>query len=353
MPIHRPCLSDPIAAACTALLIASLAGCGETGPTPSAEPAAAAPAGPQVRSAEGRPSTPSLVELGNAAFRAGRLFDPPRDNAFEHFTAALAQDPEDAAAREALADIFPLALARVEAAMASGDRAEAGRLLDALDASFKDSPALANLRRQLSSTAAPSEARGTPAVPAAPVGLPPPVAVTTPSAVAIPPDAAEPASGASPDSGPPAVSNESSPSTSMSPVTLPESRQRSTVTTPAPQPTIPSPLPNDAPALSVETLPIEAPAVDPSSRDARLVRRVPADYPALARQRRIGGWVDLEYVVGTDGRVVDVRVLDSDPPRVFDISAERALRRWQFEPASRAGIPTQSVGRTRIEFSPG
>jgi outer membrane biosynthesis protein TonB len=46
-------------------------------------------------------------------------------------------------------------------------------------------------------------------------------------------------------------------------------------------------------------------------------------------------------------------VLDSDPPRVFDVTAERALRRWQFEPASRGGIPTQSMGRTRIEFSPG
>jgi outer membrane biosynthesis protein TonB len=46
-------------------------------------------------------------------------------------------------------------------------------------------------------------------------------------------------------------------------------------------------------------------------------------------------------------------VLDSDPPRVFDVTAKRALRRWQFEPASRGGIPTQSMGRTRIEFSPG
>lgn len=77
------------------------------------------------------------------------------------------------------------------------------------------------------------------------------------------------------------------------------------------------------------------------------------DYPATARQRRIEGWVELEYVVGPDGRVVDVRVVQSYPTRIFDAAAERALKRWRFEPGRRDGEPTTTVGRTRIDFNLG
>jgi protein TonB len=115
-----------------------------------------------------------------------------------------------------------------------------------------------------------------------------------------------------------------------------------------------SPAPTSGSASAPVTPPLTTPAsTSAADREARLVRRFAPDYPTLARQRGIAGWVDLEYVIGSDGRVVDVRVLASDPPRVFEVAAERALRRWQFEPASRGGTPTESVGRTRIEFSPG
>jgi protein TonB len=346
--MHRPCLSHAITAACTTLLIASLAGCGETQPPPAAAPAVAT--SPQTTAVESDPSAPNLVALGNAAFRADRLFDPPQDNAFDYFTAALAQNPDDAAAREALADIFPFALARVEAAIASGDLAEAGRLLDALDASFEASPALAALRRQLSASAAAATepAPAISAVPASPDGIPAAGTVTpAPATVASSPGQVELAADASPESYALAASNERATDTTA----LAESPETSPSATPSSEPTGSSPPSSTQPATP--PAPAEAPTVEPPTRDARLVRRVAPDYPALARQRRIEGWVDLEYVVGIDGQVIDVRVLDSDPPRVFDVTAERALRRWVFEPASRGGIPTQSMGRTRIEFSPG
>lgn len=342
--MHRPSLSHSIAAACTALLIASLAGCGETQPPPAAAPAVAA--SPQVPALEADPSAPDLVALGNAAFLADRLFDPPQDNAFNHFTAALAQDPDDAAAREALADIFPFALARVEAAIASGDRTEAGRLLDALDASFEDSPALAALRARLTATP-PAPATVVPVAPAPPPEVPDPVpatpAIGEPPASATSEPLADPASSAQPE----AFSAPTSESPEVTAAAVPEGASR-TVATQRPPDSTPA---ADPPGVAT-TLTSTAPTTAALDRAARLVRRVAPDYPALARQRRIEGWVDLEYVVGIDGQVIDVRVLDSDPPRVFDVTAERALRRWQFEPASRGGIPTQSMGRTRIEFSP-
>lgn len=341
-------------------VVVCLAGCAPSTPEPVAAPSATAPAAARSVPApddDGR-SVAALVARGNAAFRAGRLFEPREDNAFDLFTAALAQKPDDPAAREALGDLFPLALARIESAIAAGDRADAERLLDALDAVFSDSPALAALRARL--TAAPVQAPA-PAIGEAttPTPLPPSVLPdtlpTTPAvpAVATAPDSEVEASASGADARLDAAAEPVSTDATET------ANAAATSAIDAAEPSVAqlneSPEPTSGSASAPVTPPLTAPASASAAvdREARLVRRFAPDYPTLARQRGIAGWVDLEYVIGSDGRVVDVRVLASDPPRVFEVAAERALRRWQFEPASRGGTPTESVGRTRIEFSPG
>lgn len=40
----------------------------------------------------------------------------------------------------------------------------------------------------------------------------------------------------------------------------------------------------------------------------------------------------LEAIIGTDGRVVDARILESPDPNLGDAAAD-AVRQWLFEPA--------------------
>jgi protein TonB len=342
--------------------VVCLAGCAPGTPEPVAAPTATAPAAaPSVPAPDddGR-SVAALVARGNAAFRAGRLFEPREDNAFDLFTAALALSPDDPAAREALGDLFPLALARIESAIAAGDRADAERLLSALDAVLSDSPALAALRARLTAAPVPAPA---PAIgeATAPTPVPPSVLPDTlPTTPALP----VPAVATAPDSEVEAADTgaDARVDAAAEPVSTDATETANAAATSeidAVEPSVTrlneSPERTSGSASAAVTPPPTTPASTSAAadREARLVRRFAPDYPTLARQRGIAGWVDLEYVIGSDGRVVDVRVLASDPPRVFEVAAERALRRWQFEPASRGGTPTESVGRTRIEFSPG
>lgn len=280
-----------------------------------------------------------LASAGTA-FRDGRLFDPPGDNALEGYAAVLAIDPDNVSAREALTDLFPLVLARAEVAASERRRDDAARLLNALDAGFPGSTAIASLRQRIASTA---DARL--ASPTAATAAPAPVPAT---------------SDTSPEVAPPAAP----PPAPLSPTTSAPEPAALAATGPEPDlPTGPGPDSTAATAVAaaIETATVPGAAADPAApgptaaapAPPRVVERFAPDYPAIARQRRIEGWVELEYVVDADGRVVDVRVLDSYPTRIFDASAERALRRWRFEPASRAGVPAPAVGRTRIDFTLG
>lgn len=57
----------------------------------------------------------------------------------------------------------------------------------------------------------------------------------------------------------------------------------------------------------------------------------PPDYPALARQRRIEGVVELLLIVDAEGRVVDLTVVASSGSRLLDQAAIKAARQWRFE----------------------
>lgn len=66
--------------------------------------------------------------------------------------------------------------------------------------------------------------------------------------------------------------------------------------------------------------------------------RVPPKYPisALRRQRR--GKVLLEATLSRTGKVVDPRIIASEPEGLFDRVAVKAFRQWRFRP-KREGEP--------------
>jgi protein TonB len=55
-------------------------------------------------------------------------------------------------------------------------------------------------------------------------------------------------------------------------------------------------------------------------------------YPVRAASRGLGGWVHVEFDVNRAGSVENARVIDSDPPRVFDGTALKAASRCRFLP---------------------
>ena len=63
---------------------------------------------------------------------------------------------------------------------------------------------------------------------------------------------------------------------------------------------------------------------------------VPPVYPQRAMSARVEGNVELQYSIGADGSVRDVRILHAQPEGVFDAAAQAALGQWRFRPSANA-----------------
>ncbi len=77
---------------------------------------------------------------------------------------------------------------------------------------------------------------------------------------------------------------------------------------------------------------------------------LPPRYPPTARARRIEGFVETEFTVGTDGGTADIRIIKAQPEGVFERAAERAIRRWKFHAHRVNGEPMAVRARQRVDF---
>ncbi|MDZ4081771.1 MAG: TonB family protein [Bdellovibrionales bacterium] len=85
-------------------------------------------------------------------------------------------------------------------------------------------------------------------------------------------------------------------------------------------------------------------------RLAKALKKVDPRFPQSAREKNVSGFVVVEVQVSSSGLPVKVRVLESEPPGVFDASAVEALRSWVFEPAMLRGQPVASNVVQRVRF---
>jgi TonB family protein len=72
-------------------------------------------------------------------------------------------------------------------------------------------------------------------------------------------------------------------------------------------------------------------------------------YPLELMKSNVHGTVTLYAVINSDGKVTDIRVLNSPDDRL-DSYAQQALARWKFAPAIRAGKPVALVAVVEIPF---
>src|SRR5208282_5977728 len=104
-----------------------------------------------------------------------------------------------------------------------------------------------------------------------------------------------------------------------------------------PIPGLPGPIPPAPPAQrhEVEALP-RGPRLVPSViQQALLLVRVEPQYPALARQLRLEGTVQIRAVIATDGSVQSVEVLSGHP--LLAQAARDAILRWRYRPTTLGG----------------
>lgn len=92
-------------------------------------------------------------------------------------------------------------------------------------------------------------------------------------------------------------------------------------------------------------------AGDPAAEgDVIPIVRIDPQWPREALLEGTEGWVEVEFTILPDGSVADPEVLRSEPPRLFDRNAMRAILRWRFKPRIVNGQAVERRAVQRIDF---
>lgn len=91
--------------------------------------------------------------------------------------------------------------------------------------------------------------------------------------------------------------------------------------------------------------------IDGEMQPPVLKKRVEPKYPYWAALTGKQGIVRLRAVVGTDGMVRAVEVVECDGPKTFAYAAVRAVEHWEYEPARLHGRPVPVYYHVVVKFT--
>jgi protein TonB len=74
-------------------------------------------------------------------------------------------------------------------------------------------------------------------------------------------------------------------------------------------------------------------------------------YPREAAMTGTEGWVKVEFTITEAGTVKDPRVVDANPPRIFNREAIRAILKWKFKPRVVEGVAVERLATQVIDFT--
>ncbi|PVZ72388.1 energy transducer TonB [Pelagibaculum spongiae] len=106
---------------------------------------------------------------------------------------------------------------------------------------------------------------------------------------------------------------------------------------------------NNVPISNVEVTVIEA----GNNSEAIPLSTFPPVFPSKALRRKIEGFVTLSFTVTKSGRISNIKIIESDPKRIFDREAIKAIRKWKFQPKKLAGQAVESQFTQKLEFKLG
>jgi protein TonB len=81
------------------------------------------------------------------------------------------------------------------------------------------------------------------------------------------------------------------------------------------------------------------------------IKYVAPKYPRAAQRRNQSGWVDVVFIVTTDGSVRSIDVRDSEPGDTFANAAIKAVEKWRFEPVIENGMVIEKLVGVRMMFA--
>jgi protein TonB len=257
-----------------------------------------------------------LVDEARSAMGQQRYLAPVGNNAFEFYLRVLEKDPGNKVASDALRETFPFAANQAEQAINSRDFGEAQREIDLLAKADPTNFTLTILRSKLDAQRKTLDQQQQ-------------QALEQQKAAAL---AAEKA--ASDKAAAEQLAQQQAAQATQQPT---QSAQAAAQNAGAAQPG------GNASAVA-------APAPVGPTADAVLVKAAAPHYPPAAVRSRQEGWVVVSFTVGTDGKPVNIKVVDAQPRRIFDRAAIEAVEHYEFKPAVRDGVPVVSARQQRIEF---
>ena len=83
-----------------------------------------------------------------------------------------------------------------------------------------------------------------------------------------------------------------------------------------------------------------------------VLRKTKPEYPEIARRAEREGLVELEFIVGVDGRATDFKVIKEQPKGFgFGEAAIEAVKRWRFSPAKKGGESVRMRVKVPVRFT--
>ena len=101
-------------------------------------------------------------------------------------------------------------------------------------------------------------------------------------------------------------------------------------------------------AATITTNAAEQSQVPPETNDM-VSHSVRPGYPMLARQMKVEGSVILEALIGRDGLIQELRVINGPP--ILATAAREAVRQWHFKPHYEGGEAVETQARITVNFT--
>jgi periplasmic protein TonB len=109
------------------------------------------------------------------------------------------------------------------------------------------------------------------------------------------------------------------------------------------QPALPPP-----PPAQVQPAPPKQLVVSSGVAEAMIVKRIIPTYPPLAKASRVSGKVHLMGIIGKDGTIQNLQVLDGHPLLVK--AAVDAVKQWIYKPTTLNGSPVDVIAPIEVNF---
>ncbi len=105
------------------------------------------------------------------------------------------------------------------------------------------------------------------------------------------------------------------------------------------------------PVTPIEPIkPVAEPVIVRAGLDNRYASKFQPPYPPGQLRLEQEGVVAVRVLVGVDGRVKDIQLVDSPHGNFWRATRRHALRNWRFTPATRDGVPYESWMEVKVRF---